>query len=171
MVSARKFEQHLLSQSGGLWSSAHMDAVHRTLQAAGLVTKGGHGVNAPDCTPLEAAHLLLALVAERPADAAETVNQYQGLESTDGSGFLLGFLRHCLEAPAHAGEVETVTFFRTWPRAEVWKTDGTGITFEHPEAQPRAAYTSLTIRGSLLAALALSLLPVESGWTGKGGTE
>lgn len=164
MTSAKRFEGHLMQQTGGIWTPSHMEQTHRKLQAAGLLTKGGHGVNAPAITPKEAATILLALIAERPADAVQAATDYS--RTTNGGASLLDTVTKYLAAPLLCAEVETLSINRCWPAAELALTSGERISFEDPETKRFPAHTALIIRGSLLAALALSLRPIETGWKG-----
>lgn len=166
MTSARKFESHLLTQAGGVWTQSHMDVAHRALQDAGLIVKAGHGINAPPISPLEAASLLLGLIAEKPADAAKAVEVYQGLRAVDGGGSLLDYLVYLLEDPKNPAEVDRITLSRTWPAVEVAKANGAHLLFRDVDHHPPAACCAITLRGSLLAALAGALKPADSGWTG-----
>lgn len=52
----------------------------RALKEAGLLTSGARGVNAPHMLPLDAARLIVALLAtDRPSEAVGLVNRYMGL--------------------------------------------------------------------------------------------
>lgn len=63
----------------------------RFLKAAGLLTSGARGVNAPEMTTRDLARILIALCStDRPSDAVEAVNWYRELHCTEGCTITMG---------------------------------------------------------------------------------
>lgn len=66
----------------------------RFLKAAGLLTSGARGVNAPEMTTRDLARILIALCStDRPSDAVEAVNWYRELPCTKGCTITMGKLK------------------------------------------------------------------------------
>jgi len=63
----------------------------RFLKAAGLLTSGARGVNAPEMTARDLARILIALCStDRPSDAVEAVNWYRELPCAEGGTIATG---------------------------------------------------------------------------------
>lgn len=67
----------------------------RFLKAAGLLTSGARGVNAPEMTTRDLARILIALCStDRPSDAVEAVNWYRELPCAEGGTITMGKLKN-----------------------------------------------------------------------------
>ena len=114
----------------------------RELRVAGLLTTGARGVNAPHMLPLDAARVILALLAtDRPSQAVAMVNRYGAMRaSRDGlSGDLADLLADnpTLEQvliriiAAEPGEVPTAPYIevRRWDKSMLIEVGGSKAIF------------------------------------------
>lgn len=80
MPNAREFARQVAQLT--MFSEADLLARARYLREAGLLPQGGHGLNAPNIRPVDAARFLLSMVPLKAVDAAMEVPLLASMQPT-----------------------------------------------------------------------------------------
>ncbi len=156
-MTARQLEQMIIAICP--WNKWDLDQRTRDLRNAQIIPIGGRGKFTPEIGPKIAAAILLSLASERPGNAAESVNSYGALLSSEGLTLLEVVTDH-LRSVQGAQGVKSTTLCRSRLEASIDYLDGSRRTFGGQ--QQGLARVDLTLSGTLLVTIATEKTPITA---------
>lgn len=160
MSTIKQLERRLETQTP--WGPSELDQRTRRLREAGILPSAGRGRHAPDLCAADIATILLSLAAPLAVSAVATAKALAAIPCADGR-VLLDVLTEILNDADELSRVAEIRIFKSWPRAEILRADGSVVVFEQPDARSYPGFEMVVLRASLLSLLAAPA--TTSGWT------